>query len=75
MLFCDKAAAETNTSASTADAGKVRTGGGFRPVASKADAGKGAPAADVADAPDAPATADKGKVRLGGGFRLTTPSA
>ena len=40
MLFCDKAAAGTNTSATTADTGKIRLGGGYRPVASTADTGK-----------------------------------
>ena len=39
MLFCDKAAAGT-TSAATADTGRIRLGGGYRPAASTADTGK-----------------------------------
>jgi hypothetical protein len=66
MLFCDTTAAETDTSASTADAGKIRTGGGYRPAASKAGKGKSQVTNDTTAAPE---TADKGKVRLGGGYR------
>ena len=40
MLFCTKIAADVVTSASTADAGKICAGGGFRLPATTADAGK-----------------------------------
>ncbi|WP_158923516.1 hypothetical protein [Acidisphaera sp. S103] len=40
MLVYSKSAAEVVTSASTADAGKIRLGGGYRLPANTADAGK-----------------------------------
>lgn len=40
MLFCAKSAIKIVTTASTADAGKIRVGGGYRLPASTADAGK-----------------------------------
>ncbi len=72
MLFCDKAAAATDTTATTADAGKIRFGGGYRPAASTADAGKIRLGGGYRPAAT---TVDTGKVRLGGGYRLVTPRA
>ena len=40
MLFCETVRTETTTPASTTDAGKIRLGGGYRPVAATADTGK-----------------------------------
>jgi hypothetical protein len=69
MLFCSKA---DPAAVQTADAGKIRPGGGLRLPAATADAdairlggGFRLPAA----------TADAGKIRLGGGFRLPVVSA
>ena len=40
MLFCAKSATKVVTTASTADAGKIRLGGGYRLPVSTTDAGK-----------------------------------
>lgn len=71
MLFCDKSADDTKTPAATADAGKIRLGGGYRPATTNKDA-----IAAPTDAAAVPAdTTDRGKIRLGGGYRMAIPGA
>ena len=69
MLLCTATVAEARQPATTADAGKIRLGGGYRLPETTADTAS--PGGDRRSG----ATADAGKIRLGGGYRLPVQGA
>ncbi len=80
MLFCDKAAAETTTSATIADAGNIRLGGGYRPAATTTATGTASAETTPTETATAATTTsattgDAGKIRLGGGYRPAANTA